>query len=154
GSQSSNPLDFTVLPPSIQVPPSPSGSAIALPFRPRDVALASSGALVYAVGEGGLAVVNLDPQRPNPRVPVPLAMGAASHLALTADGTHALVTLPDSGIVAAVDVDLYGATFGAIEPIDVNGTPFGVAIDPSRRRAFATDQKVGRIYEIDLDPNS
>src|SRR5262245_16915800 len=71
GAETSNPFTFTVLPPSSQVAPSLT-DRINLPagFSPTDVAIAPDGLTLYAVGEGGLATVNLDSGRPDFRVPI------------------------------------------------------------------------------------
>jgi YVTN family beta-propeller protein len=159
GAETSNPFTLTVLPASPQVAPSLT-DRINLPagFSPTDVAIAPDGLTLYAVGDGGLATINLDSGRPNFRTPVVVAMAGARRLALSPDGYRAYVTRRDLGEVAVVDADPFSGQYRTILAHvtvgDGQGRPEGVALGNSGRRAYVTDASSGTIYELDTAAGS
>lgn len=148
----SNAFNFTVLPPTPQVAPVPSGAPVPLPggVAPREVAVSPDGSTVFAAGDGGLVSVDLN----SPGRPVTLlAAGDTRGLALTPDGSR-LVT----GIAGAGDVLVMGAIPGNNLGVILGTIPIGVtvgaaAVSPNGRRAFVTDLG-GTVFELDIDPGS
>lgn len=148
----SNPfIQFRRLDPALQAAPSRVAD-IALNFAPTDVAVSPGGGVAYAVGAGGLAIIDLAT-----RVPSYKAIGASSHIGLTPDGRRALITQPALGQVLDVDADPASLTPGAIKAtirVGDPGAPDGVALSTSGRRGYVTDQISGTIYVIDTDASS
>jgi YVTN family beta-propeller protein len=150
--QVSNPFAFTVLPPLAQTAPS-HVMDVDLSFAPADVALGPAGDTAYAVGSGGLAVIDLQTLD----VLDYGTVGAAQSLALTPDGKRAVVTRPATGDVVTVDVAHGSGTFGQVlgtTTLPAGATPQGVAIAPTGRAAFVTDPGTRLVYRVDIDPLS
>ncbi|HMA46317.1 MAG TPA: Ig-like domain-containing protein, partial [Frankiaceae bacterium] len=147
----SNVFDFTVLPAAVTSAPS-FVTDVTLSFSPTDVALAPAGATAYAVGSGGLAVVDLQSGQVQLE-----AIGAARSLALTPDGRRAVVTRTTSADVVVVDVAYGSGTFGQVlgtTPLPDGARPAGVAIAPTGRVAWVTDPALRMVHQIDIDPLS
>jgi YVTN family beta-propeller protein len=147
----SNPFNITVLPQLPQTAPSRL-TDVALSFSPTDVVVAPAGDTAFAVGQGGLATLDLSTYQV-----LVSDIGAAQSLALTPDGRRAVVTRPASGDVVTVDVHHGSGTFGQVigrTPLPPGANPRGVAIAPTGRMAFVADPGARLIYKIDLDPTS
>ena len=150
--QLSNLFTLTVLPALAQTAPS-YVTDVDLNFAPTDVALGPAGDTAYAVGSGGLAVIDLQTLD----VVDYASIGAAQSLALTPDGKRAVVTRPATGDVVTVDVAHGSGTFGQVlgtTTLPSGATPQGVAIAPTGRAAFVTDPGTRLVYKIDIDPLS
>ncbi|HVP15116.1 MAG TPA: Ig-like domain-containing protein, partial [Terriglobales bacterium] len=148
----SNPFSVVILPALAQTAPS-YVTDVTLSFAPTDVALASAGDTAYAVGSGGLAVVDLQSRH----VTEYSAIGQAQSLGLTPDGKRLVVTRPAAGDVATVDVSHGSGTFGQVLGTTVlpsGSAPQGVAITPTGRMACVTDPASRVLYKIDIDPLS
>ena len=151
-TETSNAFTFTVLPPTPQVAPVPNGSPVALTdISPTDAAVSPDGSTAYAAGDGGFASVDLtSPSRTVTRH----LTGNLRGLALTPDGSRAVLGRPGTG-----DVIVMGTTPGnnlglTLATIPAGGSPGGVAISPNGRRAYVTDQIADQVHEIDLKPGS
>ncbi len=142
-------LQVVALPP--QSIPAPAGSPIALAFAPSGVALSHDGGMLYVVGDGGFATINLDASRPNPRVPISRLTQASQHIRLTPDGTRAVITQPASGGAVLVDAMPTSGTLGTVlDPITLAGSPADVVVDPAGQKAYITDPSRGAIDAADI----
>lgn len=82
------------------------------------------------------------------RIPLPAAPGA---MAVTPDGSLALVLYPSTGAVGVVDIASRTLEANAI---DVGGTPAGIAITPDGSLAFVADSQNARVVAIGLASRS
>ncbi len=155
GGEISNKLAMTVLAPVPQASPSPSGIPVPLAFSPTDVALAPDGLSAVAVGEGGLATINLNPQLPSLRVAVQRFTQAAKSIALNPDGTRGFVTQPLGSDILVVDTSPTSVGLGTVlDTIFVPGQPRAIVMDPAGRRAYAIETATGVVFEMDVNPAS
>ena len=152
GSEESNLFGFTLLTSEVAAP-SPAGAPVALGFEPFDVVVAPDAKSVFAVGGDKLARVNLDPTRPNLRIPIETVVPGAAHVALTPNGFRAWVTRPGPGLVSEVDTDPASATFGVVlATVEVPGAPDGIVVAATGPRAYVTDRDADREYELGGEP--
>jgi YVTN family beta-propeller protein len=155
GGNTSNKLGITILAPVPQASPSQSGAPIPLAFSPTDVALSPDGFTAIAVGDGGLATINLNPVLPNLRTAVQRFTRAAKSIALSPNGLLGFVTQPLDSAVLVVDTSPISTGFGTVlHTIHIPGQPTSIVVDPAGRRAYTIEQATGLVFEMDVNPAS
>ncbi len=132
-----------------------------LPSNP--VQLQPTGFYSVAVNSGDDSVSIIDSTTQAEVARIPLAAGSAPRNAvITADGTRAYVAL--SGVPGIAVIDLggaaagryrYAATFG-IQYLQLppGAQPFDLAVEPTGRFLYVSDQAQGAVYVVDIDPFS
>ncbi|MEO5617367.1 MAG: Ig-like domain-containing protein, partial [Candidatus Eisenbacteria bacterium] len=162
GADSSNSFDINLVSPAPQASPIPNGAAVGVPFVPRDVALSSDGTMVYVVGDGGFATINLDaaraaaqPAQHPLRAAVSRLVGQHGRIVLSTDGQRAYISVPDAQALLEVEAVPASAAFGSVrDSIPVQGDPFGLAAAPTGKRLWYTDNSSLRIGEVNVDQAS
>lgn len=150
----SNAFNLTVLQPSPGVP-TPVGAPVGLSFAPTDVVLSPEGMNAFAVGEPGLATINLSPTRPLYRAEDFQSLPGARRVAMARDGRRLFVARPDSSDLAEADADTTSAGFGhAFVRIPLPGPPGGVYAIPDGVRVLVSEDLGSRAWLVDIDPSS
>jgi DNA-binding beta-propeller fold protein YncE len=124
-----------------------SANSVSLPAGSYDIAASDDGTRTYVIlGNGSVQVFDTSGATPTSLGTTPnIGAGSNSSIAVSADGTRAYVTSPNTNRVYIIDSSSPGTPIA----VDVGDQPTGIAVSDNGTRAFVTNSGGNTVTMID-----